>query len=178
MNIVLVGYRCTGKSAAGKILAQELGKEFVDTDRLIEEKTGLLIRELVSLQGWDGFRHAERQAVKEVSKKNNLVIATGGGVVLNKDNVEDLKKNGFILWLKADAGVIRQRMETEKDLSRDRPSLTGVDPAEEIESVLEKRRPLYQRASNFNIDTSNLNLSEVTNIIKGCITSKKSGQGG
>jgi len=167
MNIVLIGYRCSGKTAVGKILANELGRDFLDTDVLIEENAGCSIEVITSRDGWDHFRDIERRLIKEVSKKDNLVIATGGGVVMVEENVKNLKKNGFLVWLNGKAKVFKERMEREQKSGKIRPSLTGADPLEEIKQVLDIRTPLYEQAGNLMVDTSSLSIREVaTSILK------------
>ena len=94
MNIVLIGYRCSGKTGVGKILACKLEKYFVDIDSLIEKRAGCSIKGLVSKSGWDHFRMIEKKMIERVSKKGNLIIATGGGAVMDKENIKNLKRNG------------------------------------------------------------------------------------
>nr|NIR15922.1 shikimate kinase [Desulfobacterales bacterium] len=124
MNIVLIGYRCSGKTVVGKTLARELGKEFLDTDALIEENAGRTIERMISTKGWDHFRETEKRLVEEVSRRNNLVIATGGGIVMDEENVKNLKQNGWIVWLKGKPDVLRERMAKEQGSGKVRPSLT------------------------------------------------------
>ena len=99
MNIVLIGYRCTGKSSIGELLSRRLKWGFVDTDELIEREAGLNIEDIVAKKGWDEFRRIEKEVVKKVSCFDSFVIATGGGVVLDPENVSRLQKNGWIIWL-------------------------------------------------------------------------------
>jgi shikimate kinase len=165
MNIVLIGYRCTGKTAVGKILATELGRGFLDTDRLVEEETGSSIQGLVSAKGWDHFREREKSVVEEVTEGDNLVIATGGGVVMDWENVAHLRRNGWIVWLKADAAVIKERMEREERSGTVRPSLTGSDPIEEINRVLSSRASLYGEAADLMVDTSASSPREVADLV-------------
>ncbi len=99
MNIVLIGYRGAGKSAVGEKLAARLGKEFVDADDLLEKREGRRIREIVESQGWQYFRALEKEILSEVAARDNLVIAPGGGAVLDMANVKALQKNGLIIWL-------------------------------------------------------------------------------
>ena len=161
MNIVLIGYRCSGKTGVGKMLARELKREFLDTDTLIEEDAGCSIETIVSSEGWDYFRDLEKRIVKEVARENNLVIATGGGIVMDRDNVNHLKRNGWIVWLKTGAQTVKERMEKEERSGIKRPSLTGNDPLEEIEQVLCVRTPIYQQTGNFKVDTSTSSIREV-----------------
>jgi len=152
MNIVLIGYRCSGKTVVGKIVARELGRDFMDTDELIEVNTGCSIEKIISTKGWPCFRRVEKKMIKKVAQKNNLVIATGGGVVMDKENLKNLKENGWTVWLDAKPEVLKQRMFNEKNGGIVRPSLTGDDPLEEIQQVLDVRRPLYKEAANIVID--------------------------
>jgi shikimate kinase len=165
MNIVLIGYRCSGKTVVGKTLARELGREFLDTDALIEEKAGRSIETMISTKGWDCFRETEKSLVEEVSRRNNLVIATGGGIVMDEENVKNLKQNGWVVWLEGKPHVLRERMAKEQGSGKVRPSLTGADPLEEIKDVLSVRRPFYERAGDLAVDTSNLSVGEAAALI-------------
>ena len=165
MNIVLIGYRCSGKTAVGKVLARELGRDFLDTDALVEENAGCSIETIISRKGWDHFREMEKRMVEEVARKDNLVIATGGGVVMDEENVKNLRKNGWIVWLDGKVEVLRERMDRDQGSGKIRPPLTGVDPVEEIKRVLGIRTPLYQRAGDFMVDTSLLSIRKVADSI-------------
>jgi shikimate kinase len=165
MNIVLIGYRCSGKTVVGKGLARELHKEFLDTDALIEENAHCSIETMISTEGWDRFRETEKRLVEEVSRQNNLVIATGGGIVMDEENVKNLKQNGWVVWLEGNPEVLRERMAKEQRSGKVRPSLTGADPLEEIEEVLTVRRPFYERAGDLVVDTSHLSIGDATALI-------------
>ena len=165
MNIVLIGYRCTGKTSVGRTLSDRLGKEFVDTDVLIEKRAGCSIDRMVAEDGWDRFRSLESEVVADVSIRDQQVIATGGGIVMDWRNVANLEKNGRLIWLQADAEVIKRRMYDDRQAKIVRPSLTGVDPLEEIRQVLGLRVPLYERAASFAVDTSNRSIQEVAETI-------------
>lgn len=161
MNIVLIGYRCSGKTAVGKILAESLSFNLMDTDRLIEITTGVPIHILITEKGWPHFRNAERKIVKRLSGMDNQVIATGGGVVMDSENIRDLKKKGWIVWLKATAEVLRERLEAAAKNGQIRPSLTGTNAEDEITTVLAMRESLYAQAGDMVIDTSACSVSEV-----------------
>lgn len=165
MNIVLVGYRCSGKTSVGKLLAGKLDRDFLDTDMLMEERAGCSIETIVSRDGWDRFRDIERRLIKEVSEMADLVIATGGGVVMDEDNLRNLKRSGFVVWLKADAGILMERMGGDQRSGKVRPSLTGEDPIDEIERLLDIRNPFYERAGKFTIDSGLLPIQEVVDLI-------------
>jgi shikimate kinase len=172
MNIVLIGYRCSGKTAVGGILADELGRDFLDTDVLIEERAFCSIETLISLKGWDHFREIEKAVVQDLSIKDNLVIATGGGVVMDEENVKNLKKNAWIVWLNGSPDVLKERMDKDERSGKSRPSLTGADPLGEIAQVLSTRRPLYEQAGNLTVDTSNLSIREAVALIMKTIKSQ------
>lgn len=165
MNIVLIGYRCTGKTTIGKDLARDLDRLFIDTDVLLEEKAGAPIHEIVAEKGWEGFRDLETKVVQEVSEKDNLVIATGGGIVLRGMNTRSLKANGFLVWLRARAGVIGDRMAQEMRMGKNRPSLTGKNPVEEIKEQLAIRDPLYEDAGDLVVNTDHLSIPEVVEAV-------------
>ena len=165
MNIVLVGYRCSGKTTVGEILASELGRDFLDTDVMIEQNAGCSIEKIISRDGWDYFRGLEKGLIEEVSERDNLVIAAGGGVVMDGDNVNNLKRNGLVVWLKGDARVIKERMDKDQKSGKRRPSLTGSGPLEEIEGLLRIRNSLYQQAGNIKVDTAPLSIREVADHI-------------
>ena len=165
MNIVLIGYRCCGKTSSGKRIAEKLNRIFVDTDDLIREKSGKSIDDLVSRHGWKHFRELEKDAIREISSNDDLVIAAGGGVVTEKENIVNLKINGFIVWLHSSIETIKERMKKDDKSSESRPSLTGEDPVDEIMKVLEEREPVYSDVSDMAVDTSNLDIDEVADTI-------------
>lgn len=161
MNIVLVGYRSTGKSTVGKKLAARLNMGFVDIDDLIEKRHGISISDMVESHGWDHFRAIEKRTVKEISRHDNLVIAPGGGAILDPENVTSLKKKGLLIWLKADEQVILKRMEEDSQTHSQRPTLTGKGTLEELKEVMADREPFYEKASEAQVDTSNLSVEAV-----------------
>lgn len=165
MNIALIGYRCSGKTAVGRAVAGKLGKDFVDTDISIEENAGCTIETIILKKGWRYFRKIEKMMIAAVSEKNNQVIATGGGAVMDADNVKCLKRNGWIVWLNGRPEVLAQRMTVDQQRGKVRPSLTGADPLKEITAVLTARAPFYEQASDFTIDTSNVTLKDTAELI-------------
>jgi shikimate kinase len=167
MNVVLIGYRCSGKTSVGKLLAGELGREFIDLDALLEHHAGTAIETLVADRGWEFFRRLEHDLVAEVCRKDGLVIAPGGGAVIQQENVSLLRERGLVVWLKADAAILRARMFKEEHAGTVRPSLTGSDSLAEIEEVLALRTPLYQQAADLVVDTTDLSAAEVARAIMG-----------
>jgi shikimate kinase len=165
MNIVLIGYRGAGKSTVGRRVAELTQKEFVDTDDLLEERQGAGISEIVESLGWDHFRAVEKRIVEEISRGDGLVIAAGGGVVLDPVNVISLKKNGLIIWLKADRQVLYRRMDLDPRTKASRPTLTGKGPLEELEEIMAYREPFYEQAADIQFDTADLGVEEVAESI-------------
>jgi shikimate kinase len=161
MNLILIGYRCSGKTSVGKILAGKLGLDFVDVDRVLEEETGRSIPDLVAAEGWKRFREREGRLIAAACRRDGLVVATGGGAVTRAENVENLKRSGFIIWLQGEAETLRSRMAGEERSGRVRPTLSGTDPLTEIEEVLAARNPLYQEAADLVVDTTVRSLDEV-----------------
>ncbi len=99
MNIVLIGFRGTGKSTVGKLLANRLKRDFVDTDEYIESATGKTIKDIFEEEGEEGFRKTEAETIAKLSKMKNKIISAGGGIVLKDENVKNLKNNGFLILL-------------------------------------------------------------------------------
>ncbi len=161
MNIILIGYRGSGKSTVGSRLAARLQMRFVDTDDLIEERRGVLISDIVKSHGWDHFRRLEKTVIEEISNGDHLIIAPGGGAVLDTDNVNALKRNGFIIWLKADQQTLFKRIQKDQGSSTRRPTLTGKGTLEEIEETISERKPFYEKASEIQVDTSTLDVEAV-----------------
>jgi len=158
MNIVLIGYRGTGKTSVAKRLSERLQRRLIGMDELIEKKAGMTIQEIVQRHGWDKFRELESMVAKEVGKLDNCIIDTGGGVILKEDNITSLKQNGKMILLSADVETITKRIKDETQ----RPSLTGTKSfLDEVETVLNERREKYKKAADFTIDTSSLTIEEV-----------------
>jgi shikimate kinase len=164
-NIVLVGYRCSGKTSVGKHLALELGRKFFDTDAWIEKKAECSIETIVSRHGWECFRRIEKELIRDLSRGIELVIATGGGVVMDEENVVNLKRRGFIVWLNVKAELLKKRMVRDQRSGKFRPPLTGSDPLEEIMRVLSFRAPYYEKASDLIVDTSTVFPRELAALI-------------
>ena len=157
-SIALIGFMGTGKTAVGKALAEKLGKEFLELDPLIEQKAGKTIPEIFREDGEIAFRELEIEITKEVSKKKNAVVACGGGVVLNKINIDRLKKEAIIVYLTASPRVILKRTLNDAE---ERPLLKVANPALTIRELLRSRKPFYERASDIKIDTSKLDTNSV-----------------
>lgn len=159
MNIVLIGYRGTGKSVVAEILSQRLSMKSFGMDAEIVKKAGMSIPEIVETSGWDTFRDMESEIARGLSNEDNIIIDTGGGVIERPKNIETLKENGSIFWLQASVDVIVSRIESGVE----RPALVeGKTFTEEVAEVLERRLPKYSGAAQHTIDTDSITPDQVT----------------
>jgi len=154
MNIILIGYRASGKTSSGRELAKVLGRPFFDSDRMIFARVGRTIPEIVEASGWKAFREVEKTVIAELSCHDDVVIALGGGAVMDPENVAMLKERGRFVWLQADARILALRMSKEQNGAARRPSLTGAGTLAEIEEVLAKRLPVYGTVADVIVDTA------------------------
>jgi shikimate kinase len=158
MNLVLIGYRGTGKSTVAGLLAQRLHMEVVSLDQEIVRRAGCTIAEIVAQHGWPQFRDLEAAVTAEVARRDNLIIDAGGGVILRADNVEKLRHGGTLFWLRASVPVIVARIQS----GTERPALTaGKSFTEEVEEVLRARTPLYAAAAHYQVGTDALSPEQV-----------------
>jgi len=165
MNIYLIGFRCTGKTTVGKIIAHKLNMSFLDADDEIVKQQGMPISDIVDKHGWPYFREKESGIIKEISGMDNNVVATGGGVILNRENVEHMKRSGTVIWLKANPETVIKRILQDDKTEQSRPSLTSKGLIDEIQETIEVRMPLYQEAMEFYIDTDDIKVEEVADRI-------------
>ena len=168
MNIVITGFMCTGKTSVGKLLAEKLGYQFVDTDDLIEQRVSMKISDIFSVYGEPYFRDVETEVVKEVAKKDKFVISTGGGVVLRKVNMDELRKNGIIVNLTAKPETIYNRLKNQPGV---RPLLNKPDPMNEIIKLLSQREEYYKNC-DLRIETDNFTVEQIVQQILDYIKTK------
>ncbi len=155
-NIALIGFMGAGKSSVGRALARKLHKRYVELDTLIEKRSGKSIRDIFASQGEPAFRRLETELTAEVAKGKNQVIACGGGAILNPQNTDNLKENSTIVYLESSLEVILQRTAG----SQARPLLKNTDREGAVRKLLEMRLPLYQKAADITIDTSDMSIDE------------------
>jgi len=153
-NLILIGYRCCGKTLVGRHLAALKGYDFVDTDAQIESDCGADIDALVTNKGWLFFRETETRILKQLLCQTNQVIATGGGMVLAQENRILMKKNGFVIWLTADPATIVQRLKADPQTLSHRPRFTARSLGDETRQALTKRIPLYEDLTDMTVDTT------------------------
>jgi shikimate kinase len=162
-NIFLVGLMGTGKTTIGRQLSRRLKREFYDSDRVIEERTGADIPLIFEKEGEAGFRKRECDVIDELTRMDNIILATGGGSVLNEDNRRHLSSRGTVFYLKSNLETLVER--TSKDKSR--PLLHADEPPEVIlKRLLEQREPLYEETADYVIHTAN---NSIQGIIKAII---------
>lgn len=162
-SIALIGFMATGKTTVGEALAEFLGEPytFIETDQLIIEMAGKSIPEIFSDDGEEKFREFEKEACEKVSNLSNIVVSCGGGVVINKENILNLKKNCYLVLLRATIDEIFNR--AMKDGKETRPIINKEDPRKEIEKVLIYRKSYYEKAAEIIIETTG---KKIDNIVR------------
>jgi len=161
-NIVLVGPMGSGKSAVGKQLARDLGLDFIDSDAEIEKRTGVDIAYIFEKEGEAGFRIREREMITELAKRDAIVLATGGGAVLEPDNRRLLTKCGTVVYLET---TIEQQLERTRH-TRHRPLLVDRDPETVLTELMEVRAPLYEEVADITVKTGGRRVGAVVGEIR------------
>lgn len=152
-----------GKSTVGRQLAKALGRDFFDTDKEIEKRTGVSISWIFEMEGEAGFRQREQKMVAELTAKKNVVVATGGGAILLEDNRRLLRSRGYVVYLSASIDQLIRR--TKKD--KNRPLLQTANPKQTIKALIEQREPLYQGVADIELRTGDQSIQYVvSNLIK------------
>ena len=167
-NIVLIGFMGAGKSVTGRYLATKLSREMISTDELIERKEGRPISTIFQESGEVYFQQAEEDVVKDIFRRENLVIDCGGGIILNRKNITRLKKNGVLIYLKTSPDVAYQRLKHQSN----RPLLNTSNPQQKIQQLLTERTPLYQQAL-YTVDTDGKTAEQVGDEILKLLSEKQ-----
>ena len=152
-NIALIGFMGAGKSDVGKLLAAKLDMQFIETDSLIEKRMGKKIAEIFRDEGEPFFRRLENEVTMEASNEERAVISCGGGVVMDKLNIDSLRKNSLIIYLQVRPDIILKRVGQSMGT---RPLLDVIEPADAVNNLLTVRKPLYAQAADIVIDTSDM----------------------
>lgn len=160
-NIFLIGPMGAGKSTIGRALAKELKLEFYDTDEVIEERTGASISWIFDVEGEEGFRRREQKIVEELTQKNNIVLATGGGVVMTSENRNALAGRGTVIYLKT--SLAQQFERTKRDTKR--PLLQTPNLTDTLEVLRDEREPFYHELADVSFETDKLTVKAVANKI-------------
>lgn len=174
-KIILTGYRATGKTTIGRLVALQLDFAFLDTDREIEIRQGRTISSMVTENGWPFFRTLERQYLTGLVDRENLVVAPGGGAVLHQDIWQQLMESSLVVWLRADARTIIKRINADAATPGQRPALTDADMTTEVKRVLAERDGLYRAGSHL-ILNAELEPERLTEAIVACWRSGRSEQ--
>ncbi len=160
-NIYLVGLMGAGKTTIGRQLARALSVPFYDSDKAIEERTGVDIPTIFEFEGEEGFRDREQKMLEQLTQMDGIVLATGGGAILREENRRLLKENGFIVYLQCSVERILER--TRRDTQR--PLLKTDNPKQRIETLFAQREPLYLSCADFKVDTGVMQSKEVVSHI-------------
>jgi len=158
-SIFLVGMMGAGKTSVGRVLAKRLRKTFYDSDHVIEDRTGVKIPVIFEIERESGFRVRESAVVDELTALPDIVLATGGGVVLSEKNRDRLRTRGTVVYLRASVRDLLNRTRHDKN----RPLLQGADPRARLTELYEKRDPLYREVAHLTVDTGNQSLTALVN---------------
>ena len=169
MKIFLTGYRASGKTTVGKILAGRVSYAFLDLDKKVEKETESTIQDIVEIHGWPYFRQLEQKALFSTKDHDNIVVSTGGGIISARENIEFMLANGYSIWLKADINTILSRLNSDSadpERQSSRPRFTDKNLLEETRQTLIMRTPLYEKACHMSIDTDTNSPEELAVIIE------------
>ena len=161
MNLYLVGFMGSGKTAVAKEVAETTNLKYIEMDEFIEKKENRSINNIFEDSGEDYFRKVEKEVLKEISLDDNQIVSCGGGVVIDEDNINLMKKTGILICLQAKPEVIYQRVKNQKH----RPLLNVNDPQVKIMELLKARTPYYEKA-NYIIETDDLSIKQVAQKVK------------
>ncbi len=164
-RIFLIGPMGAGKTTIGKRLAKALKYKFIDCDHELEKRTGVSVALIFEIEGEAGFRQREKRLINELTQLDEIVLATGGGAVLDADNRANLHARGFVAYLHADVEELLARMRT--DVSR--PLLNTPDRAIRLREIVTTREPMYRATAHLGIDTGKFSLGEIVKKIKDAI---------
>lgn len=172
-SIFLIGPMGAGKTAVGRKLAGHLGLDFVDTDALIQERTGVDIPYIFEKEGEDGFRLREQAVIEEMTAVPDIVMATGGGAVTVKANRQALGARGFVVYLFA---TVRQQVERTR-FGRHRPLLDNCDPADRLAALFQQRDPLYREIADLVVETDGCRVAEVVRTVVDALSEEPESKG-
>lgn len=168
-NIFLVGLMGAGKTTVGKMLAKRLNKIFIDSDHEIEKRTGVNIPLIFELEGEAGFRSREAAVIQELTAHPGIVLATGGGAVLNPQNRDNLRRNGTVIYLRAKVEDLWQRTRHDKN----RPLLQTSDPLGKLRELFAQRDPLYRETADIVVDSGSQSLHALIHQIEDQLAASK-----
>jgi shikimate kinase len=156
-NLFLVGLMGAGKTTVGKLLAKHLGKQFIDADHEMEQRTGVKIAVIFELEGEEGFRNREASVINDLTQRSGIVLATGGGAILREPNRTALRSRGTVIYLRASADDLWRRTRNDKN----RPLLQTDNPRTRLQELLAQRDPLYRETAHLIADTGEQNVQKL-----------------
>ena len=168
MHVYLIGYRGSGKTSVGKLLAERLERPWVDCDDLIEAAAGMTIRDIFAAEGESGFRDREQAVIAQLVSEADcrpLVVSLGGGAILREANRNAICRSGRRVWLVAAPETLVARMRADKATADRRPALSALNDYEEVVALVEARRPLYSAVAEKIVDTDTLSVEAITDDI-------------
>jgi shikimate kinase len=160
MPITLIGYRGSGKSSVAPALAARLGYDWIDADVLLESRAGRTIRQIFAESGEPEFRRLERETLQELLQRDRLVIAAGGGAILNPDTRKEMRAAGPVVWLRASVTLLESRIAADAVTAERRPALSSSG-RDDIAQLLAAREPLYQECATVTVATDHLTVEQV-----------------
>lgn len=164
-KVILIGMMGAGKTTVGRLLAKHLNKQFIDSDDEIQRRTGVTIAHIFDLEGEEGFRQRESQALEEILTRKDIVLATGGGAPLKPSNRELLRHNGVVVYLKSNVQDLWHR--TKHDQSR--PLLRTADPKAKLQALYDERDPIYSSIADIVIHTGKQNVQVLLGKLQGLL---------
>jgi shikimate kinase len=173
MQIFLIGLMGAGKTTVGKLLATRLGCDWLDSDKVLEQRCGVSVREIFELEGESSFRDREQRLLDELTQMPNLVLSTGGGIVLREANRQALSSRGTTVYLEADPHELWLRTRHDKS----RPILQGADPRQKMMDLHAVRHPLYTATAHHTVVTGRPGVREVVERVYQAVTQGQDTQG-
>jgi shikimate kinase len=161
MLVSLIGYRGTGKTTVAPRLAARLGWTWIDADEELERRAGCTIKQVFENEGETGFRQREREVLHDLLRRDRLVLAAGGGAILNADTRRELIAAGPVVWLTASVGTIAARIAGDVTTSARRPQLTNAGGTAEIEQLLASREPFYRECASLELNSDHLSVDDI-----------------
>jgi len=162
MNLILIGYRATGKTTLAQLLGRRLGREWIDADVEIERRAKKSIARIFAEDGEPAFRNLEAEVIADLCRQEALVLAAGGGAVLREESRRRMRESGKIVWLKARPETIYARVTADETTPGRRPNLTSQGGLEEIVQLLAAREPIYRQAADLTVDTDGKTPERIT----------------
>lgn len=176
MIVTLIGYRGSGKTSVAAPLAERLGWDWIDADAEIERVAGRSIRSIFASGGEAEFRRIERQVLQDLLRRERLVIASGGGAVLNADTRREFREAGPVVWLRGTPATLLARLQHDATTAERRPRLTSLDQRREVEDLLAQRTPLYRQCASLTVETDGRSIDEIVETILDSIRNRPGGR--